>query len=307
MENRINIAELLKDCPQGMELDCTIYDNVTLEYVTKSKSLPICVRIQNKGTMFLSKYGQVYEDNCCKCVIFPKGKTTWEGILAPFSNGDIVATDDSVFIGIVRKVHQCDTEDMYSHYEEYSVHCYIEVSDDNGLYEFKTRDKPLYFCRLATKEEKQKLFDAIKENGYRWNAETKTLEKVVPKFKVGNRVKTVFKPYQYVIKGITDTHYTLEEVEDKFQYTEPIIEDENWELVPNKFDITTLKPFDKVLVRCSTLEKWHIQLFEKYDKTYQDPFICIGCNKYKQCIPYEGNEHLLDKADDCNEYFKTWE
>lgn len=307
MENRINIAELLKDCPQGMELDCTIYDNVTLEYVTKSKSLPICVRIQNKGTMFLSKYGQVYEDNCCKCVIFPKGKTTWEGIVAPFSNGDIVATDDSVFIGIVRKVNQCETEDMYDHYEEYSVHCYIEVSDDNGLYEFKTRDVPLSFCRLATEEEKQKLFDAIKENEYRWNAETKTLEKVGPKFKVGNRVKTVFKPYQYVIKGITDTHYTLEEVECKFQYTEPIIEDENWELVPNKFGITTLKPFDKVLVRCSTLEKWRIQLFEKYDKTYQYPFICIGCNKYKQCIPYEGNEHLLDKADDCNEYFKTWE
>ena len=29
MKNKINIAELLKDCPQGMELDCTTWDNVT--------------------------------------------------------------------------------------------------------------------------------------------------------------------------------------------------------------------------------------------------------------------------------------
>ena len=36
------------------------------------------------------------------------------------------------------------------------------------------------------KEEKQKLFDAIKENGYHWNSETKTLEKL-PKFKVEDR------------------------------------------------------------------------------------------------------------------------
>lgn len=33
MENKINLVELLKDCPQGMELDCTIYDGVTLKSV----------------------------------------------------------------------------------------------------------------------------------------------------------------------------------------------------------------------------------------------------------------------------------
>lgn len=31
MENKkINIAELLKNCPQGMELNCTLFDKVTL-------------------------------------------------------------------------------------------------------------------------------------------------------------------------------------------------------------------------------------------------------------------------------------
>ena len=40
--------------------------------------------------------------------------------------------------------------------------------------------------RLATEEEKQKLFNAIKENGYRLDVETKTLVNL--KFKVGDRI-----------------------------------------------------------------------------------------------------------------------
>ena len=54
-----------------------------------------------------------------------------------------------------------------------------------GLYGNKTN------LRLATEEEKQKLFDAIKTNGYCWNAETKTLEKL-PKFKVRDRIKYIY-------------------------------------------------------------------------------------------------------------------
>ena len=46
--------------------------------------------------------------------------------------------------------------------------------------------------RLATEEEKQKLYDAIKANGYKWNAGTKTLEKLVePKFKVGDVIQDI--------------------------------------------------------------------------------------------------------------------
>ena len=31
MENKINVAELLKDCPIGMELDCAMYNNLYFE------------------------------------------------------------------------------------------------------------------------------------------------------------------------------------------------------------------------------------------------------------------------------------
>lgn len=54
-----------------------------------------------------------------------------------------------------------------------------------------------------------------------------------------------------------------------------------------------LKPFDKVLVRDFNAEKWKIELFEKYDKTDVNyPYICLTY-RYRQCIPYDGNEHLL--------------
>ena len=40
-------------------------------------------------------------------------------------------------------------------------------------------------------------------------------------------------------------------------------------------------------------------------------FICLMVelkdNCWKQCIPYEGNEHLLGTTDDCDDFYKNWE
>lgn len=38
---------------------------------------------------------------------------------------------------------------------------------------------------FATEEEKQKLFDVLAKNGYKWNAETKELERVLPRVSKG--------------------------------------------------------------------------------------------------------------------------
>lgn len=50
------------------------------------------------------------------------------------------------------------------------------------------------------------------------------------------------------------------------------------------------KPFDKVLARNSDDEFWFCEHFGHIDS--DGSFICAG-KKYSQCIPYEGNEHLL--------------
>ena len=251
---KLNIAELLKDCPTGMELDCTMYEDVTLIHILEGNVYPIKIKTP-EGQVSLNKYGQYSNNKLAKCIIFPKGKTTWEGFQRPFKDGDIVATNSGMWIGIVN--HPTITNyAAYTTWNSYSGDMYYD-----GIYAFE---------RLATEEEKQKLFKAIKDNGYKWNPETKTLEKLVkPRFKVGDRIKAICNHFQYDIKELTDTHYTLEEVDYKFKYTEPISEDKNWELVPDKFDINTLKPFDNCKfsldggITWKYAQYWFIQ--EKYN------------------------------------------
>ena len=43
MEQKINIAELLKDCPKGMELDCLVYGVVKIKDIGKELFLQLYV------------------------------------------------------------------------------------------------------------------------------------------------------------------------------------------------------------------------------------------------------------------------
>ena len=82
---------------------------------------------------------------------------------------------------------------------------------------------------------------------------------------------------------------------------------DQWELVPNKFDINAVKPFDKVLTRDNDSQKWGAELFSFYDNENEDyHFQLVGIVNARYCIPYEGNEYLLGTTEDCDEYYKTW-
>ena len=175
----INIAELLRDCPKGMELDCTMFDNVTFVGVDTEKEFPIEIKVDS-SFKYLTKEGCYHKPNfnpSAKCVIFPKGKTTWEGFQTPFKDGDIAISESGDWIGIVNS--------LFSGNDCYEVYV---VFENFGKYSIIHKDAQVTLSRLATEEEKQKLFQAIKDNGYKWNPETKTLEKLVdePKFKNGD-------------------------------------------------------------------------------------------------------------------------
>ena len=197
MENKINIAELLKDCPQGMELDCTMYEDCKLLDIDKNPNNYV-IRIATPcGVKYLDKYGCYTADYKAKCVIFPKGKTTWEGFVPPckFKDGDILITaNGNPFI-----LKEIDNNKI--------VESYCGIRQNGEFVIGSSHWTSNYNLQLATKEEKQKLFQAIKENGYRWNAKTKTLEKLIePKFKVGDKVQH---------KGATScgTVYVIESME----------------------------------------------------------------------------------------------
>ena len=50
------------------------------------------------------------------------------------------------------------------------------------------------------------------------------------------------------------------------------------------------EPFDKVLVRDNDYGVWLCDLFRRVDE--DNNYDCVG-SFWEQCIPYEGNEHLL--------------
>ena len=69
-----------------------------------------------------------------------------------------------------------------------------------------------------------------------------------------------------------------------------------------KFDINTLQPFDKVLVRDYLNECWNVDIFGFTLNNY------IRCTTtWRYCIPYnEETKHLVGTKEDCPEFYKWW-
>ena len=250
---KLNIAEILKDCSKGMELDCTMYEDIYFDYVDELNIIHCYIQYETyKSSVTFNLHGAYNSAIKSKCVIFPKGKTTWEGFQRPFKDGDVLFAKSAYNWIFIYKENE-DKEDLYKYVGKvnHPNHSYI-VYDGRPLCCTKDVSK----IRFATEEEKQKLFDAIKANGYKWDAETKTLEK----------------------------------------------------LEKEKFDITTLKPFEsRVLVRSSMDGLWKPAVFGFRNGYNDNAFYIVGGSCWKQCIPYLNNEHLCGTTDDCVDYFKTWE
>ena len=357
MEKKINVAKLLKDCPSGMPLDCAMWDNLYFDRV--EDDLIYCYYTLDgyrNITMFV-KDGCYTAHKLSKCVIFPKGKTTWEGFVPPckFKDGDIIT--NGVYIAIFHKI-----DIPYAHFgkDVLCYHCWYNPKISEFRAEIVYGIGLIKEYKLATEEEKRELFNAIENNGYHWNAENRTLEKLSeprfkvgnkiksktldivnpieiasvtpriytftdgsfqrveiidkdyelinePRFKVGNRVKSKINQYKYKIVDIRKDVYIMNHTPYNFDYHVPFCNEDNFELIPDKYDINTLKPFDKVLVRDGNDEAWVNAFFGFCDpETYKKCIFVTGNENWCQCIPYEGNEHLLGKTDDCDEYFKNW-
>lgn len=347
----INIVEILKDCPKGTKLYSPICGNCKILKIYNGLGLDV---INDADEVFNFSYDGRYNLNG-ECLLFPsKDNRDWN-TFRPFKDGDIIAKDEFIVIFSHSKHSEVKILEQIVYY-----HCYLRGSS----YFKSTKDCGVGYIsdfRFATDEEKQKLFDAIKANGYKWNAETKTLEKLIePKFKVGDKIKEKNERFPSTrtinnyVEGIgyytTINDWVRIEDQDnwelvpthKFKVGDKIVEkdnpfkywyvqgidtycnsdfyyivtkgqvsnlhfkdQDNWELVPNKFDISTLKAYDKVLVRDTDEQVWVADLFSHVlDRPLGGyTFACVG-HYPNQCIPYEGNEHLLGTNNDCSEYYK---
>lgn len=302
-KEKINVAEILRNCQAGMNLDCVCFENVVFDRVDDKNRIRCFVDSQRDEVSF-NEYGCLNGSPSAKCVIFPKGKTTWEGFVLPckYEDGNILAYEpcpNMVTIYVYRK------------HRTYNTSYYVALSELSGFMINDNVDGVLNAynktARFATQSEKQKLFDAIKANGYRWNEETKTLEKlIVPKFKEGDVIMDK-DSYTVTITEVVpdDECYEYESLLAKGIGSIGFDKQDEWELVSDKFDITTLVPFEsRVLVRDTEEDTWVPAIWGCY-VGITNSYCVSGGIRWEQCIPYEGNEHLLGKTDNCNEYFKT--
>lgn len=287
----MKLAEILKDVPSGTKMYSPFLGEVEFIEVALNGETPSCIHIRKeyKGekNYWLNPDGTFLNGE--ECMLYPsKDCRDWSNF---FKDGDIITCTNSScsFVSIFKRVLSKTSFERY---------CLLILNDGTFRNSIELSDfiKP----RFATEEEQQKLFDAIKRNGYKWNAETKTLEKQTkPIFNIGDKIEKL--GYRFTIAQVKDDYY-LTKCGNKI----PFDNQDDFRLVPNKFDITTLKPFDKVLVRNTNTECWRISLFGCFSNE-ERYFMCLANCAFYQCIPYnDDTQHLLGRVIDAPKFYKTW-
>ena len=226
MENKINIAEILRDMPEGTKLYSPLFGKCEYIAVVGDKR-PINIRTSNTTDMqyeALTEYGCYFSDfEDTDTVLFPSAKMRdWSKF---FKRGDIVYNPHS---------------QMYAVFECWANDDYTEFNTTINYYKDHTFGKEEVCdteCFVKANDEQKALFIAAAEKHYggKYNPETLQVE---PKTKC------------------------------------------------------SFKPFDKVLVRCGN-GIWGATFFSRRDNKSAWAYVGVDCNSWEQCIPYEGNEHLL--------------
>ena len=307
----MNIAEILKYCPKGTKLYSTVFGEVKFSEIYPNNMIVVIIkddfkRVFHKDGSY-SEYGE--------CVLFPsKDQRDWDEFRLPVKRGDIMMSDGRAFI----------ISDEYANTTMGAYHKYICGIDAMGKFKVSQSNRRHWtnsFYIPASEEAKKELFDKMAEAGYRWNADTLELERTMPKFKEGDVVIDEMGDLSLLSK-VEDDNFakilavlftngglmihgskaverdismtTLASIKDRNRFFSALVKEgykydkEQHKLIKQEF-----KPFDKVLVRNNTDEKWRINLFSRYDeKDKEYPFICMD-NHYRYCTPYKGNEYLL--------------
>lgn len=229
----INIVEILKDCPNGTKLYSPLCGDCRLIKIYNGLGFDV---INDTDDVFNFSYDGRYHLNG-ECCIFPsKDQRDWNKFQIPFNDGDIVFYNNTIAI-----FKGWGNETLFRTY------CVFYTSVNKSIFSFEL-DRPLFGksvrkeIRHATDDEKQRLFDTIKENGYKWNSETNTLEKlVIPLFKVGDRIKWNKTGNNYEIIKILSNCYIANYLGSDI--TILFNRQDEYELVPNKFDICNMRKF----------------------------------------------------------------
>ena len=319
MEEKINIAEILKDKPQGTKLYADAFGELSIEkiYIGDKEDK------DELGITLLSSVGD-------ELIFYNDGRYTTQGesILVPskemrdwekfsWKRGDVLVNSRGLKILFDRWANN-----NYTSFYAKTINLVEDGFLDTNLH------------TLASEEEAKSFIKCIEEKlGGKLNRETLKIEKAQSEFKDGDIVHDVHGYNTYIIKefsnkhikvyagltkqygaiihkiGISEIfHLRLATEEEKQQLFDALTEEGKAWNAENKMVVdlkpkVEFKPFDKVLVRNTDTEEWSPGFFEKFDSTWNYPYHIMNRRSmtdfaFKQCIPYEGNEHLLGTTKD---------
>lgn len=308
METKINIAEILKDKPQGTKLYSRICGAVELKKiidVRKKKSIVVKELNSNNQHRFWHN-GNFFRAG--QCVLQPsENMADWSKFL--WKKGDVLQNNDYN----TQVIFDRFTSDTYE-----MIRCKYWLKVDNGIERFIIETNVLTKDYFKVSEELSQCYINIIENrcGGKLNLETLEIEKKL-EFKDGNIVvygKSVAicrKIYKHTLSFYVTLNEMVgllfaDEVESSEEYRFATEEEKQqlfdalakkgkaWDAEKKQIvDLkpkVELKPFDKVLVRDFSRDKWSISFFS-FKK--EDCYVCINHCSWNQCIPYIGNESLL--------------
>ena len=288
----MNIAEILKYCPKGTKLYCTLCGNTELGEITNIGTIVIRKVADAISTSYTLDYEGRYS-HMGECVLFPsKDQRDWKKFRLPVKRGDIMmsSTTKCVFIA---------SGSIINGRTEYI--CGINAFDtfhivsNHGNDTLWTSD----FCIPAPEEAKKKLFDKMAKAGYKWNVNTLELEKIEYKLEEGNvaidrngdiilvskiedsKIKVnaiLYTDGDFIIYSDAITYFVSDvnfaSIEDKNKLFSALVrEGYRYDKKQHKLIKQEFKPFDKVLVRRKYDNTWMPKLYARFKENSIFPYI----------------------------------
>ena len=324
MEQKLNIAKILKNKPRGTKLYSMIHGKCSFEAVTDEIfKINFCTSkfgLIQSGECTLIKFGNMYDGG--ECIIFPsKEMRDWSKF--SWKKGDVLISSD----GSIEVIFDKWYDDTYTSF--YCKH-YLNSEDKNKIVYYEEFLCTTARYSLEDKDTAQTYINTIEKRLYgKINRETLDVEKVQPEFKDGDVVCISGMGYLAygIVKSINNSskkmeYYVLNDMstlkfEDWLSFEDkqiqPITETQQiilfdalakkgkaWDAEKKQIvDLKkkwTPKPFDKVVVRCGEADKWSIDFFSY---KVSNGYICTGDAWFGYCLPYnEETAHLLGTTDD---------
>ena len=327
MEAKINIAEILKDKPKGTKLYSPIFGKLRYEDLVPDLGELTVVTSDNTSAKHSFRSDSRYNRHGEPLMLLPsKEMPDWSKFA--WKKGDVLITED----GSTKVIFKCFEDDTYLTFK--GKYCLQETNIDETFI-VDTKKNLTECFSLQAKNIAQIYIHNIEDRiGGMLNMETLEIEKSLSEFKDGDIVYAESDAYHYPtihilnINGDTKRYYARLVNNGRYyeaiDYDIPAFDDDD----PNRLRLATeeekqqlfsalakegkawdsekkqvvelkhkieFKPFDKVLVRDSKLDKWRANLFGYIDK--DECYHCVYVN-WAYCIPYEGNEHLLGTTKD---------